>query len=263
MKHFFFGLIAALTTAVPTQLTAHFLLNYTSDAIIARPGDVEVGLIFWHPFENGYVMEMERPDAFYMIHNGEKIDLAPSLKPFEFTGAENTNTGFKGIIPVRRSGDYVVVTEPAPYLEASEDIYIQQFTKSVINRNGLPTDWNVMLNLPAEIVPLNRPYTILTGSTFSGRVVSHGVPVAGAEIEIEYMAAEPDLNTNRAAAPTAKPPLGGTITAISDDNGVFTFGIPKAGYWGFAALGVGPKTSHNDKELSQDAVFWIKAYDLE
>lgn len=50
--------------------------------------------------------------------------------------------------------------------------------------------------------------------------------------------------------------------AIADENGVFTFGIPKAGYWGFAALGSGPLREHEGKELSQDAVLWIRAEDL-
>ena len=53
------------------------------------------------------------------------------------------------------------------------------------------------------------------------------------------------------------------MVAVSDANGYFTFGIPKAGYWGFAALGTGPATEHDGKELSQDAVIWIRAWDLE
>ena len=53
------------------------------------------------------------------------------------------------------------------------------------------------------------------------------------------------------------------VVAVSDANGYFTFGVPKAGYWGFAALGSGPETEHEGKELSQDAVIWIRAWDLE
>ena len=263
MKHYVFALSAAISALCAPPSFAHFLLNYTQDAVIERTGDLPVALIFWHPFDNGHVMEMAAPQAFYAIHHGEKMDLAPSLEPFTFQGAQNTAQAFLGRIPIRRSGDYVIVTEPAPYYEASEDKYIQQFTKAVINRNGLPSDWDVQLDLPAEIVPLNRPYTVLTGSTFTGRVLASGAPVAGAEIEIEYMAAEPDLTTNSAPPSQVSPPKGGILVAVSDQNGYFTFGVPKAGYWGFAALGVGKKTSHNGKELSQDAVFWIKAYDLE
>ena len=49
------------------------------------------------------------------------------------------------------------------------------------------------------------------------------------------------------------------LNKISDNQGKFTFGVPKAGIWGFAALGVGPDNQYQDKELSQDAVLWIQA----
>ena len=53
-----------------------------------------------------------------------------------------------------------------------------------------------------------------------------------------------------------------TMTIYADANGTFTFGIPKAGQWGFAALGVGEKTEFKGKELSQDAVIWVQAHDF-
>jgi cobalt/nickel transport protein len=53
-----------------------------------------------------------------------------------------------------------------------------------------------------------------------------------------------------------------TMTIKSDADGEFVFGIPKAGWWGFCALGVGPQDSHNGKELSQDAVIWVQARDM-
>ncbi|WP_200347347.1 peptidoglycan-binding domain-containing protein, partial [Halochromatium glycolicum] len=45
-------------------------------------------------------------------------------------------------------------------------------------------------------------------------------------------------------------------------NGVFTFGIPRPGIWGFACLGSGPDKEHKGKELSQDAVLWINVSSL-
>jgi cobalt/nickel transport protein len=44
--------------------------------------------------------------------------------------------------------------------------------------------------------------------------------------------------------------------------GEFSFGIPKAGWWGFCALGVGPVKEYKGKELSQDAVIWVNAQDM-
>lgn len=243
--------------------SAHFQLAYTVDSMIEQPGDVPVKLIFWHPFENGHVMDMDKPLEFYAVHRGEKIDLMDTLSPMTFKGESNEAAGFDASIPVKRSGDYVLVVVPAPYFEESEDIFIQQFTKAYLNRNELPTDWDQPQGLATEIVPLNKPTNVIAGSTFTGRVLSQGQPVAGAEIEIEYMAAEPDMDTNSPQSPTAGPMPGGAVVALSDDNGYFTFGVPKAGYWGFAALGSGPATEHEGKELSQDAVIWIRAWDIE
>jgi cobalt/nickel transport protein len=86
--------------------------------------------------------------------------------------------------------------------------------------------------------------------------------VAGASVEVEYLAALPDVQSNSALPATVAPPEGGTLVAITDTNGVFTFGIPKAGFWGFAALGVGPDDHYQGKKLSLDAVLWIHASDL-
>ena len=257
------SLAAAAALLAPTVASAHFQLSYTPEVNIARPGDVPVKLIFWHPFENGHVMDMGQPLDFYMVHRGEKIDLMDSVTPITFQGASNSAAAFEATVPVKRSGDYVLVTVPAPYYEASEDIYIQQITKAYLNRNQMPTDWMDAQGLPTEIVPLNKPTNVIVGSTFSGQVLSNGEPVAGAEIEIEFMASEPDMEANATTEPTADPMPGGAVVAVTDPNGVFTFGIPKAGFWGFAALGSGPATEHEGKELSQDAVIWIRAFDLQ
>lgn len=254
---------ATLALAIPAMAQAHFLLEYTTDTMIEAPGDVPVKLIFWHPFENGHVMDMVKPEEFYAIHKGEKIDLMETLEPIRFSSPENEGAAFLGSVPVKRSGDYVMVTVPQPYYEESEDIYIQQITKAFLNRNELPTDWMNPAGLATEIVPLNKPYNIIAGSTFTGQVLANGEPVAGAEIEIEYMAAEPSFDNDASSAPSVSPMPGGAVVAISDANGYFSFGVPKAGYWGFAALGSGPATEHDGKELSQDAVIWIRAWDME
>ncbi len=222
-----------------------------------------VGLIFWHPFENGYVMDMEEPLEFFAIHRGEKIDLKETLSPTTFRGAQNEAAAFRGSVPVKRSGDYVLVVVPSPYYEESEDIYIQQIAKSYLNRNTIPTDWRDPVGLPVEIVPHTRPTNIIAGSTFSGQVIADGEPVAGAEIEVEYVAALPDLDRGSVTTPVVAPMPGGSVVAVTDSQGHFTFGVPRAGHWGFAALGAGPDTEHDGKALSQDAVIWIRAWDME
>ena len=252
--------LAGLIAAAPAS--AHFQLVYTPESNLSSPGDVPVKLVFWHPFENGHAMDMGPLQDFYAINRGKRIDLKSALTPMTFHGPENEAKAFEASVPVKRSGDYVLVAVPSPYYEESEDIYIQQVTKSVLNLRQVPTDWADPVGLPTEIVPLNKPYNVLAGSTFTGRVLAEGKPVPGAEIEVEYIAAPPLMAENKAGSPSVAPMPGGAVTIFANEAGEFTFGIPRAGTWGFAALGSGPEKEHEGKELSQDAVLWIQAYDL-
>ncbi len=253
----------AVASLLSFPASAHFQLVYSPDANIKKSGNVPLKLLFWHPMENGHVMDMGEPVEFYSVFKGKKTDLKSTLKQINFQGRENQGIAYDASVKLKRNGDYALVVKPAPYYEQSEDIFIQQITKSLINKGGTPTDWNEPLGLQTEILPLNKPYAIVAGSTFSGVVLKQGKPVAGAEIEIEYLTAEPDMTANKPRNNKSLSAKGGTLVAISDANGVFSFGIPKAGFWGFAALGTGPQTEYEGKELSQDAVLWIKAHELE
>ena len=241
---------------------AHFQLIYTPYANLATATTVPVRLIFWHPFDNGEVMPMKAPQAFYMVRNGRHTNLLDKLSPVTFTGRLNAAQAFAADVPLKRVGDYAFVVVPVPYFEAGEQLFIQQFTKTFVNRGGIPGQWAKPLGLPAEIVPLVKPTNVVVGSTFTGRVLSSGEPVSGAEVEVEFMAAEPDAAKNQPRKATATPMSGGTVVVMADVHGYFTFGIPRAGYWGFAALKVGSQKIHEGQPLSQDAVLWVRAHDM-
>jgi cobalt/nickel transport protein len=253
--------MALALTAFSAPSLAHFQLLYSAQTNVTGAQELPLKLVFWHPYSNGPVMDMGAPEALYAINRGQKIDLMDSLQAVRFQGAANSATAFEAMVPIRRAGDYVLVLKPAPFYEASEDIFIQQITKSYINQGQLPSDWDQPQDLETEILPLVKPTNVLAGSTFRGRVMSAGQPVAGATIEVELIAALPNMQTNAAGPAFRREPPGGAIVVLSDDHGYFSFGIPHAGTWGFAALGVGPQQSHEGKPLSQDAVIWVTAYD--
>lgn len=262
------GPTAALVTCAMALVTspteAHFLSIYAPQAVMDSPTQTNVDLIFWHPLGGGHIMDMGgAPEEFFMIHRGKRTDLTESLTEIDFTSAANTGQAYSAPVTFQASGDYTLATVPRPYFEETEDIYIQQLTKAYFNRGQLPSGWDVPVGLPTEILPLSRPYNALVGSSFTGQVISEGKPVARAEIEVEFIAAEPDVDTHTSGEPTVSEAAGGAIVLFSDANGYFTFGIPHAGWWGFAALGVGPETEFNGKELSQDAVIWITAHEFQ
>lgn len=262
MKRTFATIATLITLLSASDASAHFQLLYTPQINVQKAGDLPLKLLFWHPMENGHVMKMEKPEEFFSVYDGQKTDLMPTLRPMTFSGLTNANTGYDASAKLKRNGDYALVVKPVPYFEESEDIFIQQITKVVLNKGGVPKDWHQPLGIETEIVPLIKPYGTVVGSTFSGIVLSEGKPAANIEIEVEYMTAEPDMALNKPVTDNSLSVPGGTITLLSDQNGQFTFGIPKAGYWGFAALGSGPAKEYKGKELSQDAVLWIKAHEL-
>lgn len=256
--------LASLSLGVlATPAQAHFQLVHTAEVNLPDPATIPMQLVFWHPMENGHVMDMAKPREFYYVFRGERHDLLDSLKSIEFQGLENKGKGFVTEVKVQRNGDYVFVLTPEPYFEKNEDAYIQQITKSYVNRGGLPDAWHEPLGLVTEILPYNKPNNVLVGSTFTAQVLREGKPLQGVEIEIEYMSAEPNAEQFKPSSKASFEPKGGTLVAISDANGMFTFGIPKAGFWGFAALGSGPVEVFEGKPLSQDAVIWIRADEFE
>ncbi len=102
----------------------------------------------------------------------------------------------------------------------------------IVNVAGCPTDWDAELGLPVEIVPLDKPYALWTGNVFRGLVKCNGKPVPDIEVEVEYM--NHDINGNsfvKKAKVEAPQDSFVTMTIKADANGVFTFGIPKAGWW--------------------------------
>lgn len=251
---------AALYTSVAQ---AHLQMVYTPDLLRERGGQITLKMPFTHPAENGHVMTVTQPEQFFVVKKGKKTDLLDSVKTSTWTSKANTGDSYEADVKLRGLGDYVFVYQMAPYLEKAEDIYIQQITKSIVNVGSLPTDWNEELGLKAEIVPLTKPYAIYEGGTFTGVVKSEGKPVPFAEIEVEYVNYLPNLDTDAFATEgTIEPPADAfiTMTIFADANGTFTFGIPKAGQWGFAALGVGSDKEYKGKELSQDAVIWVQAH---
>jgi len=267
-----FSMLAVIAMSVPAF--AHFQMVYTPEIALEKGQAVDLSLVFTHPFEAGHTMDMGTPEEFYVLaQRGEeaqskKTDLKEYLTPITWTSLTNSGQAFEAKLPkkvTRSMGDYTFVLKPAPYYEGEEDIYIQQITKMVMNVGGLPGNWNTPAGLPCEIVPLDKPYANWVGGVFRGVVLSNGKPVPNAELEIEYMNHAPDMKNRKfekKAAVEAPQDSFVTMGIRTNDRGEFTIGLPKAGWWGVCALGVGPAKTHKGKELSQDAVLWVKAVDM-
>lgn len=235
---------------------AHFGGIIPSDDIVTQEDSktITLNVKFFHPMEGGY-MEMEKPVQFGVMHRGEKSDLFGALKPKKIKGFTTWETNYQ----IRKPGDYTFYVEPKPYWEPAEDCYIIHYTKVCVDALGLEEGWDNEVGLETEIVPLTRPYGLWTGNIFTGVVKVKGKPVPYVEIEVEY------YNEDGKVIPPADPYITQIIKA--DKNGVFSYAMPKAGWWGFAALNEaswmmkGP--DGEEKPIEIGAVYWIRVRDME
>jgi cobalt/nickel transport protein len=132
------------------------------------------------------------------------------------------------------------------------------YTKVVVNAMGLEEGWDEELGLKTEIVPLARPYGLWTGNVFRGIVKKDGKPVPYAEVEVEY------FNEDGKIEPPADPFITQVIKA--DLNGVFSYAMPRAGWWGFSALGEAEEKMKNpngeEVPVEIGALIWVHALDM-
>jgi len=257
--------LSAIVLLCCQTASAHFQMLQVDDYIRSKGGKITLNMPFSHPSLGGPVMDMLPPESLTVTHKGKTTDLTSKISELNWVGTSNTAVAYQADTKLRGIGDYVFNLAPAPYLEQSENSYIQQFTKTIINVGGFPSDWDSVSNTAAEIVPDTKPYSVYAGGLFTGVVMANGQPKADVEVEVEYLnhAVNTLGNGFESDAFVEYPHESLNIVTIkTDKNGRFFFGIPHAGYWGFAALGVGDKKEYKDKALSQDAVLWVQAHQL-
>ena len=251
---FFTTLVITTVLLFATTVTAHFQGLIPSDDMITKSDSKTISLdvIFFHPFEGRY-MNMFKPARFGVMVHGRKTDLLKTLKEKKRDGFSAWEANYRVKVP----GDHIFYVEPKPYWESSEDCFIVHYIKVVVNSLGVEEGWDEEVGLKTEIVPLTRPYGLWTGNVFQGIVKLNGKPTAGTKVEVEYYNEDGRI----------KAPADPMITQVvkTDPNGVFTYAMPKAGWWAFGALNMDKrKMKHkgNEKAVEIGAVLWIKVRDM-
>ena len=242
-----------------TQAQAHFQMIIPSDDMVKQKESRRLNLDvkFWHPFE-GFGMNMVAPEQFGVMISDKKYDLMANLKSAKFTDINGgLFAGYKATYMLRKPGDHIFYVEPKPYWEASEQSFIVHYTKVVVNGFGLEEGWDDEIGLKTEIVPLTRPYGLYAGNVFQGIVKVKGKAAAYTGVEVEF------YNKGARYSANADPMI--TQVVKTDANGVFTYAMPKLGWWAFAALNEDENTmSHEGKEYPVEigAVLWVKAHEM-
>lgn len=258
------SLIAAVLLIVAGSVSAHFGAVIPSMDIVTQDSGstLHLEIKFIHPMEGNY-MEMEKPRQFGVMHGRKKTDLLSFLE--KNSGSSVAQEGefafWKADYQIRRPGDHTFFVEPLPYWEPVEDAFIVHYTKVCVNAFSLETGWDDHLELETEIIPFTRPYGLWTGNLFTGQVLLKGRPVPFAEVEVEYLNESPG-NPN-----VVIPPSDPYVTQVvkADEKGVFSYAMPRAGWWGFAALNEADWTLNRDgeeKAVEIGAVYWVFTRDM-
>lgn len=223
---------------------------------IVSPGEkrkIALEVKFFHPME-GSLMNMEKPVRFGVKHGGKKVSLLETLKEKKVKGLSTWQSTYE----FTRPGDHIFFVEPQAYWEPAEDCYIIHYVKVCVNAFGLEEGWDQEAGLETEIVPLTRPYGLWTGNVFTGMVKRDGKPVPYAEVEVEY------YNADGAVVPPADPYVTQVIKAAR--NGIFSYAMPRAGWWAFAALSEAGRTMKGpdgkEKPVELGAVYWVRTRDM-
>ncbi|RJP25343.1 MAG: DUF4198 domain-containing protein [Candidatus Abyssobacteria bacterium SURF_5] len=248
-----FVFLMLFSVAAPAY--GHFQMLVPSTDIVSPADNKEVSLrlMFIHPME-GTAMDMAEPAEFGVFAGGKKHDLLKSLEGAPCKG----RSAFQASYTIRRPGDHVFYVKPAPYWEPAEGLMIVHYTKVVVNALGLEEGWDAELGYEMEIVPLTRPYGLWAGNLFRGIVKKNGVPLPFAEVEVEY------YNQDGKVQPPADPFI--TQVIKTDAGGVFSYAMPRAGWWGFSALSESEhKLKNPDGEevpVEVGGLMWINVRDM-
>jgi cobalt/nickel transport protein len=194
-------------------------------------------------------MALVRPKVFQVFVDGKSEDISASLQ----TAKVMKHEAWKANYTIKRPGVYQFAMEPQPYWEPAEDCFIIHYTKAYVAAFGEEEGWDEPLGLKTEIIPLTRPFGNYAGNVFQGQVLLDGKPVPNAEVEVEYY--------NKDGSYSAPNEYLVTQVVKADANGIFTYGIPFAGWWGFAALSTADeKMKHEaqEKDVELGAVLWME-----
>ncbi|MFW5680450.1 MAG: DUF4198 domain-containing protein [Pseudomonadota bacterium] len=251
MRHPF--VVATVLALSAGPAAAHFLQLVPTTDVLPDGGSVTVDIRFSHPMDGGPVMHLETPVRVDLHTRNGVRDLRSELEPREFDGRQ----AFGLEVDLPEPGGATLVVEPVPYWEPAEGKSIVHYTKLFLDSFATGEGWDAPVGLPVEIQPLVRPTGLWTGNLFRGMVLRDGAPVPFAEIEVEY------LNDGSVTAPND---AFVTQVILADANGTFAYALPRAGWWGFAALLEAetplPAPSGEPAPVELGGLMWVRAVDM-
>lgn len=242
-----------LSLASVKSAHSHFLELVPSTDTVTQNQPLTFDIRFTHPMQQGPIMDMSAPVQVKVKTAEGTEDLQTKLTPHSAVSPRTWQLQYQP----KQPGDHLFYVEPQPYWEPSEGKMIIHYTKVIVDAFAGDALWDQSVGLPVEIEPLTRPYGLWTGNQFRGIVKHKGVPVPFTEVEVEWR------NDG-----SVTPPHDNYLTQVvkTDSQGIFSYTMPKAGWWGFAALvdADTPMKNPNNQSVPVElgGLLWVQTRDM-
>ncbi len=154
-------------------------------------------------------------------------------------------------VALDKPGLYQFIIETRPWWNEAEQRYDQHYVKSFLPVYGVESGWEHPAGLPVEIVPLSRPFGLSNPCLFSGRVLAHGKPRAGALVRAQR------INLEKCVVPSR---WHEDTTVRTNDRGEFSLILNRPGWWCCTAIVEGTPLKGHDgdpRPLQIGSIVWV------
>jgi uncharacterized GH25 family protein len=238
-----------------TTSFAHYNMLFPDKPWAKKGEKVTFTYQFGHPFEHELFAAPKPVGLVVLLPTGKKeiLDIDKTLTKIEVPGADGKKVAAWTFdyTPTER-GDHIFVLRTPPIKLEDEGHSVEDFVKVVLHvqtQNGWDSTKGPFDDDSIDIQPHTRPYGLLPGMVFSGRVAvvrkqrGDGI-VKGVRLRLEI--------EKYNEKPVKNPPPDELITfrARTDKEGFFVATLPEAGWWGVTALA-------KESDVTRRATLWV------
>lgn len=220
--------------------------------------EVDVLITRMDPFRH-QAEEMSMPQLFAVLRfdehtlpkdgvmQPERVDLLGDVEEAQYLDKKAWGAN----VALDKPGLYQFIIETRPWWNEAAQRYDQHYVKSFLPVYGVETGWEHPAGLPVEIVPLSRPFGLSNPCLFSGRVLAHGKPRAGALVRAQR------INLEKCVVPSR---WHEDTTVRTNDRGEFSLILNRPGWWCCTAIVEGTPLKGHDgdpRPLQIGSIVWV------
>ena len=222
--------------------------------------EIDVLITMMEPF-NHKGLAMDRPQEFTVLYFDqakvnnqghlvpERLNLLGDVEEILYLGQRAWGAN----VAITKPGLYQFLMETKPWWDEEKQKFVQHFVKVMMPVLNLSAGWDQQALQPLEIVPQTRPFGLLAPAFFTGKVLANGQPLADKKVYLGR------INTDAQKVPTFWHEVD---VATTNNEGLFSFVINKAGWWYCLAPMPGAPLKGADghpKDLELATIFWFYA----